>query len=942
MGIFDPKVDVNLAPERTIPVPQVSNVGGMEAATTVAQGLGGFAAALLGGLGGSGRSSSGTTPTQQNRLQFMKDYQRVQQIQDSGQRQRMQRQLYVNASAMGVDTDWMNEVHHTATGQPVDLGVANMEEQRRINFVNNPENVGFFLAAEGKLGPDATPDQIAETAMTLAAADTQRDAIIADRNLTATEAEPAAIQKIQGASDLFLGTIQNKVKNGQPITDREIAAARAGLAQTNELILTTGPLGQVKESERQAYNDAYKLQLGLLDVYEQFTLSNLADQQVNQLAAGVTKSIMDSGLSPIEKMGLLNELKRGGLETMVQYNIISVDALTEKLPQIAKAVNLNGLKVDTTNMGAASTETGKAAGVDKQHGAGVQQEIVNIDKEPTATVDRIDATTLLLEGQTLNREDTATQQEALKEQLTILPEAWIKLGDKDKQWFSAQKTNANNFKIVRAIEELAKTDPLAAATAADKMAQATAAMSQSARFAQQSALRDGTFKVVDGEIVFDMEALVASLDLNSIDQQKLEDAANKYYGGDIGALIADKGSKTPPVGTLGMRDGLFITLGDRVANETKMSQIKDQMDAIQALDKSSNVYLELSQKYGMPAPFNELSPPGSTGRLQGGLEPDAGTVVPVPMTGDGTVAPLTSGDTAPDGLPTDSFQAPEAGATEAPVGETTVTPEQAIAPTEGVSEGQQAITEATTPAAPAAPASRADITKAARVQAAEEGYQEGTPAFTARSSALQRQMLKGETPEAAGSTPIMNYAPTVQASAPKGNAHRNPVATKVPAEAAAVQAMPVAQRATQRVNLKSKDERASYAMQGMVDRGLPEHIAHGFVLNMLDESNLDPGINEKNPVVPGSRGGFGTYQLTGPRRRDYEAWAQKNGFPLDSMDAQLDWLMYELQTSEKAAWTKIQQAKTVGEAAELIVRHFLRPAKEHRESRAKKYRKHYG
>ena len=82
MGIFDPKVNVEISPERTIDVPQVSNVGGMEAATTAAQGLGNFAAALLGGLGGSGRSNaSGTTSTQQNRVQFLKDYQRVQQVQ---------------------------------------------------------------------------------------------------------------------------------------------------------------------------------------------------------------------------------------------------------------------------------------------------------------------------------------------------------------------------------------------------------------------------------------------------------------------------------------------------------------------------------------------------------------------------------------------------------------------------------------------------------------------------------------------------------------------------------------------------------------------------------------------------------------------------------------------------------------------------------------------
>ncbi len=49
-----------------------------------------------------------------------------------------------------------------------------------------------------------------------------------------------------------------------------------------------------------------------------------------------------------------------------------------------------------------------------------------------------------------------------------------------------------------------------------------------------------------------------------------------------------------------------------------------------------------------------------------------------------------------------------------------------------------------------------------------------------------------------------------------------------------------------------------------------------FVMNFKDESGLDPGINEANPIVPGSRGGYGLYQLTGPRRKAYEAFAQQN------------------------------------------------------------------
>ena len=124
---------------------------------------------------------------------------------------------------------------------------------------------------------------------------------------------------------------------------------------------------------------------------------------------------------------------------------------------------------------------------------------------------------------------------------------------------------------------------------------------------------------------------------------------------------------------------------------------------------------------------------------------------------------------------------------------------------------------------------------------------------------------------------------------------------------------------------------------GLVARGMPEHIADGFIMNFDDESNFDPGINEIAPLVPGSRGGFGLSQWTGPRRRALEAFAAERGVPVDDVDLQLDFLMSELQGPEKAAWEKISGAQNAGEAGAAIVNHFLRPAEEHRASREAEY-----
>jgi hypothetical protein len=129
----------------------------------------------------------------------------------------------------------------------------------------------------------------------------------------------------------------------------------------------------------------------------------------------------------------------------------------------------------------------------------------------------------------------------------------------------------------------------------------------------------------------------------------------------------------------------------------------------------------------------------------------------------------------------------------------------------------------------------------------------------------------------------------------------------------------------------------SAIVQGLMERGMPPHIAEGFVMNFRDESGLDPGINEISPLVPGSRGGFGLAQWTGPRRRELEAFAASRGVPVSDKNMQLDFLMQELSGSERRAAERIMQSGSREEAADAILRNFLRPAQEHVNSRSQRY-----
>jgi hypothetical protein len=124
---------------------------------------------------------------------------------------------------------------------------------------------------------------------------------------------------------------------------------------------------------------------------------------------------------------------------------------------------------------------------------------------------------------------------------------------------------------------------------------------------------------------------------------------------------------------------------------------------------------------------------------------------------------------------------------------------------------------------------------------------------------------------------------------------------------------------------------------GLVQRGLAPHVADGFVMNFGDESGLDPGINEIAPTVPGSRGGFGLAQWTGPRRVALEKFATERGASVADPNVQIDFLMMELQGPEAKAAQGIMSAPDANSAAQAIVRDFLRPAPENLDRRMAEY-----
>ena len=94
----------------------------------------------------------------------------------------------------------------------------------------------------------------------------------------------------------------------------------------------------------------------------------------------------------------------------------------------------------------------------------------------------------------------------------------------------------------------------------------------------------------------------------------------------------------------------------------------------------------------------------------------------------------------------------------------------------------------------------------------------------------------------------------------------------------------------------------------MQDFRFDELDAAAIMGNLGHESGGLTKFQEINPTVPGSRGGYGWAQWTGPRRLAFEAYCRRNGLDPKSDKANYGFLFVELKGTEKAAVAKTKAA----------------------------------
>lgn len=130
-------------------------------------------------------------------------------------------------------------------------------------------------------------------------------------------------------------------------------------------------------------------------------------------------------------------------------------------------------------------------------------------------------------------------------------------------------------------------------------------------------------------------------------------------------------------------------------------------------------------------------------------------------------------------------------------------------------------------------------------------------------------------------------------------------------------------------------QKAPGVMQDLMDDfGLTLDQAAGVLGNIGHECAGFRTMQEIKPIVAGSKGGWGWCQWTGPRRRAFEAWCQKNGFDnLSDDDANYGFLKHELETTEKAALRHLRKTLSLRDATRSFMDKFERPGIKHFDGR---------
>lgn len=121
------------------------------------------------------------------------------------------------------------------------------------------------------------------------------------------------------------------------------------------------------------------------------------------------------------------------------------------------------------------------------------------------------------------------------------------------------------------------------------------------------------------------------------------------------------------------------------------------------------------------------------------------------------------------------------------------------------------------------------------------------------------------------------------------------------------------------------DKAKVYVPRLMKDLNLTKEQAAGIFGNIGGETGGFTALQEKRPIIAGSKGGYGWLQWTGPRRKKYEAWCKANALDAAADETNYKYLVQETNTDEAHSLIQLRKTTTIEAATETFMSQNLRP-----------------
>ena len=115
-------------------------------------------------------------------------------------------------------------------------------------------------------------------------------------------------------------------------------------------------------------------------------------------------------------------------------------------------------------------------------------------------------------------------------------------------------------------------------------------------------------------------------------------------------------------------------------------------------------------------------------------------------------------------------------------------------------------------------------------------------------------------------------------------------------------------------------DKAVYAKNFFINKGLSSHAAAGIVGNLMAESNLDPFENTGDGGLA-----FGIAQWQPDRQKGLKTLATNRGTSINDFDTQLEYVWYELNTDYKKVLNELKNSQNIDEATKAFMLHYEKP-----------------